>query len=113
MLRVVLDEGVSREVVRQLVAQGHTAEHALDLGLKSQPDPYVFIAAQNRRAVLCSSNRRDYVMLEIAWRIWGVGAHYGLIVPRPNTQPMPREWVQALTQLDASGVSLTNRVVYI
>lgn len=113
MLRIVLDEGISREVMQALVAQGHTVDHALDLGLKSQPDPYVFLAAQRRQAIVCSSNRRDFVMLGIAWRAWGNGSHYGLIVPKRGSQPAPDEWTHALTQIDAAGITLTDQVVYI
>lgn len=52
-------------------------------------------------------------MLVIACLAWGLGPHHGLIVPRRSSQPSPQQWVQALTQIDATGLSLTDQVVYI
>lgn len=62
MLRILLDEGISRAVARDLRASGYTVEHALDLNLKGQPDPIIFQAAQQRAAAgsggLLSQSRR-------------------------------------------------------
>ncbi len=48
MLRLLLDEGVSREIKRELVSQVFTVEHVIDLGLKAKPDPLIFLTAQQQ-----------------------------------------------------------------
>lgn len=71
MLRILLDEGISRAVTRDLQSSGYAVEHALDLNLKGQPDPVIFQAAQQRVAAICSLNRADFVLRTAAWTLWG------------------------------------------
>lgn len=89
MLRILLDEGISRAVARDLRASGYTVEHALDLNLKGQPDPIIFQAAQQRAAAVCSLNRADFLLLAAAWTTWGAGIAHRADYPSsgPSTKP--------------------------
>lgn len=82
--RLLLDEGISREVARQLSVQGHTVEPVLDLELRAKPDPFVFQEAQRRQPALVTRNRVDFELLVTAWVTWGwgLGSHHGMITPR-------------------------------
>lgn len=113
MLRILLDEGISRAVARDLSASGYTVEHALDLNLKGQPDPIIFQAAQQRAAAVCSLNRADFLLLAAAWTTWGLGSHAGLITPRPGRQPNPAAITQSLRALCDSLSSLRGQVIYL
>ncbi len=110
MLRLLLDEGVSREIKRELVSRGHDVEHVLDLGLKAQPDPLIFLTAQRRQSALYTLNRTHFELLVSAWTTWGHEPHSGLIVP-VKRQPAPAEAIQALDTILRQVPSLTGRVV--
>lgn len=112
MLRLLLDEGVSREVKRELVSQGFDVEHVIDLGLKAQPDPLIFLTAQQRQSALYTLNRTHFELLVGAWAMWGHPPHAGLIVPGKG-QPAPAEAVQSLGAILRRVSSLAGRVVYI
>lgn len=112
MLRLLLDEGVSREVKRELVSRGHDVEHVIDLGLKAQPDPLIFLTAQQRQSAVYTLNRAHFELLVSAWTIWGHTPHAGLIVPSKG-QPSPAEAVRLLDVLLRRVPSLTGRVVYL
>src|SRR6266852_555707 len=111
--RVLLEEGISRDVARALIAQGYQAGHVLDLGMKQVQDPVIFLAAQQRQAVVCTSHRRDFALLAIAWTTWGHGSHQGVITARRSKQPMPDEWIRDITRLLASQRPLLDQMVYL
>ncbi len=113
MLRILLDEGISRAVARDMQASGYAVEHALDLNLKAQPDPIIFQAAQQRLAAICMLNRADYLLLATAWTAWGLGTHAGLITPRPGRQPRPTAITQSLRALCVSLSTLQGQVIYL
>ncbi|MDE3228845.1 MAG: DUF5615 family PIN-like protein [Chloroflexota bacterium] len=112
MLRILLDEGISRAVARELRASGYDVEHAIDLSMKGQPGPIVFLAAQRQAAVVCSLNRLDYVLLATAWEAWGLGSHAGLITPRPGRQSKPAAIAQSLRALIDGYATLRGQIVY-
>lgn len=112
MLRLLLDEGVSREIKRELVSQGFTVEHVIDLGLKAKPDPLIFLTAQQQQSALYTLNRAHFELLVNAWVTWGHPPHAGLIVPGKG-QPPPSEAVQSLGAILRRVASLTGRVVYL
>jgi predicted nuclease of predicted toxin-antitoxin system len=111
--RVLLDEGISRHVTRALIDQGYQAEHVLDLRMKQVQDPMIFLAAQQRQAVVCTANRRDFALLAIAWTTWGHGSHHGIITARRSKQPMPDEWIRDITRILASQRPLLDQIVYL
>jgi predicted nuclease of predicted toxin-antitoxin system len=113
VLHILLDEGISRAVARELQASGYVVEHALDLHLKGQPDPIIFHAAQQRAAALCTLNRADYLLLAIAWTAWGLGPHSGLLTPRPGRQPKPAVIVQSLRALCDKLSTLQGQIIYL
>ena len=112
MLRLLLDEGVSREVKRELVSRGYDVEHVIDLGLKAQADPLIFLTAQQRQAALYTLNRAHFELLVSAWVTWGHAPHTGLIVPVKG-QPSPAQTIHWLDTLLRQAPSLTDRVVYL
>lgn len=113
MIRLLLDEGISRNVMHTLDAEGFFVEHALDSGLKGSPDPIIFLEAQKRQAALCTLNRSDFELLASAWNSWGLSAHYGLIVPRPGKQPSPSELATGLRRILLVVPALASQVVYL
>jgi Domain of unknown function (DUF5615) len=113
VLRILLDEGISRAVARDLQASGYAIEHALDLNLKGQPDPIIFHIAQQRLAAICTLNRADYLLLALAWTAWGLGPHSGLITPRPGRQPKPAAITQTLRALCDQTTTLQGQVIYL
>lgn len=112
MLRLLLDEGVSREVKRELVSRGFDVEHVLDLGLKAQADPLIFLTAQQRQSALYTLNRAHFELLVSAWTIWGHAPHAGLIVPMKG-QPTPTTTIQSLEAILQYVPTLVGRVVYL
>lgn len=112
MLSLLLDEGVSREVKRELRSRGYDVEHVLDLGLKAQPDPVVFLTAQQRQAALYTLNRSHFELIVTAWTTWALGSHAGLILPLKG-QPSPAYVIRALQDLLERVPSLVDRIVYI
>lgn len=112
MLRLLLDEGVSREIKRELVSRGYDVEHVIDLGLKAQADPLIFLTAQQRSSALYTLNRAHFELLVSAWTAWGHPPHAGLIVP-PGGQPSPAQTIRSLDVLLRQAPSLTGRVVYL
>ncbi|HEX6817590.1 MAG TPA: DUF5615 family PIN-like protein [Ktedonobacterales bacterium] len=109
---MLLDEGVSREVKRELRRHGHDVEHVLDLGLKAQPDPVIFLTAQQRQAALYTLNRTHFELLVSAWTTWALGSHAGLILPIKG-QPSPSHVISSLHELLEHVPSLLNQIVYI
>lgn len=112
MLRILLDEGISRAVTRELQSSGYAVEHVLDLSLKGQPDPIIFHVAQQRVAAICTLNRADYLLLATAWTAWGLGLHFGLI-RRPGRQPKPVAITQTLRALFGKATTLQGQVIYL
>lgn len=112
MVRLLLDEGVSREVKRDLVRRGFDVEHVIDLGLKAQPDALIFLTAQQRQSALYTLNRAHFELLVSAWITWSHPTHAGLIVPDKG-QPSPAQTVQSLDLLLRRVPSLAGRVVYL
>ncbi len=56
-------------------------EHVIDLGLKAQADPLIFLTAQQRQSTLYTLNRAHVELLVSAWETWGHAPHAGLVVP--------------------------------
>jgi Domain of unknown function (DUF5615) len=84
--RLYLDHDVSLELARLLRIAGHDVTTAQALGLAhASDDEHLLIAFQQER-VLLTHNRKDYVLLDTAWRrwplVWGVAgpAHAGILV---------------------------------
>jgi len=106
-------KGISREVARQLNAQGYVVEHALDLGLRAQGDPLVFQEAQRRQSAIVTLNRADFELLVTAWVAWELGSHHGMITPRRGRQSTPGELFQQFSLLLARVPSIADPVVYL
>ena len=77
MAALLVDEGIGRDLVQTLVAQGLPAYHWLQFGPKGANDSLVFLEAQQRSLTIFTYNRDDYVLLATAWHNWGHGHHHG------------------------------------
>jgi Domain of unknown function (DUF5615) len=110
MARLLVDEGIGRDLVRALVAQGFTALHAIDLGLKGAHDSFVFLEAQHRQLSVFTRNRGDFVFAAKSWSNWGLGDHQGVIAPRIGSQPSPAELLTAMLRNCADASSFVNRI---
>lgn len=67
MAPLLVDEGIGRDLIQILVAQGHNATHWLDIGSKGAHDAVVFLEAQRRGLTIFTYNRDDYLLLANAW----------------------------------------------
>ena len=56
MARLLVDEALPRSLVHHLRAAGYEADDIRDLGLRGQPDERLFEDAQQRSAILISSD---------------------------------------------------------
>jgi predicted nuclease of predicted toxin-antitoxin system len=102
-LKFLLDEGLSPKVCGPLVADGHDAVHARDLGLKSAADPVVLQAARDA----------DRVLLTLDTDFGTLLAHSGDSIPsvvlfRGNVTRRPeRQAALLLANLDQLEAALT------
>ena len=67
MVRIYLDEDISRDTKRALEQSGHDVVHASDIGYRSMPDPQHLKYAAETGRVLVTFNRRDF---RDAHKIW-------------------------------------------
>jgi hypothetical protein len=109
---LLVDEGISRDLVAAVIGQGYLAAHALDIGPKGQHDALLFFEAQRRHLTMFTLNRGHFVQLAEAWHIWGLGDHYGLIALKPGPQPTNSELLLTLQRFCGDQSSFINRIEY-
>ena len=51
-MRFLVDENMSRKWARELIAQGHKADHWLDIGKRAAPDSVILLHARSVKAVV-------------------------------------------------------------
>ncbi len=114
MARFYLDHNVSLHLVPALIALGHDAATARDLGLTGADDDMHLTTASDDGRILVTHDRQDFVLLHRAWhrwsRRWGVtAAHAGiLVIPQAPRLPLP----DAARELDrAAGWPLANELL--
>ncbi len=73
MANLLVDEGIGRDLVRQLRTQGFRIFHALEVVQKGDRDSLVFLEAQRRSLAVFTYNHRHFVLLAHAWSDWGLG----------------------------------------
>lgn len=110
MASLLVDEGIGRDLVASLVAQGFAAYHWLDFGPKHTHDSLVFLQAQQRGLTVFTLNRRDFVFAAICWQNWGIGDHQGLIASREGKQPTPPVLLGVMQRFCADTTSFANRI---
>lgn len=109
-MAALVDEGIGRNLVAALVAQGYTAHHWLEVGPKHTHDSLVFLQAQQRCLTVVTLNRTDFLFAAICWKNWGVGDHHGLIAPREGLQPPPPLILRTMERFCADSSSFMNRI---
>lgn len=112
MAALLVDEGIGRDLVQRLVAQGFPAIHWLDIGRKTAHDSVVFFEAQQRHLTVFTWNRDDYLFTATCWRNWSLGDHHGVIAPkkRRNNQLPPPLLYPILVRYCQDTTSYLNRV---
>lgn len=106
-----MDEGIGRDLVQTLVAQGLPAYHWLQFGPKGANDSLVFLEAQQRSLTIFTYNRDDYVLLATAWHNWGHGHHHGIIArPKRAPQLTPAQTLQIMEQYCRDTSTFVNRI---
>jgi predicted nuclease of predicted toxin-antitoxin system len=76
---LLLDENVAFPIVRALRQKGWDVVHVKDIGLRTAKDPLVLDAAVATGRVLLTSDFRDYMALDAAFRSDG-REHPGIIL---------------------------------
>lgn len=110
MAQLLVDEGIGRNLVQDLVAQGFVVFHAIDLGLKGMHDARIFLEAQRRNLTIFTRNRVDFIFAATCWTTWGLGTHHGIIAPRAGTMPTPAELAATLLRYCADSSSFADRI---
>jgi predicted nuclease of predicted toxin-antitoxin system len=110
MAQLLVDEGIGRNLVQDLVVQGNAAFHAIDLGLKGMHDARIFLEAQQRKLTIFTRNREDFVFAATCWTAWGLGPHHGIIAPRAGTMPTPAEIAAEMLRFCADSSSFIDRI---
>lgn len=111
MAELLIDEGISRDLVLRLRAQGFRIFHALEFLPKGAHDHLVFLEAQQRGLTIFTWNRKDFMLLSEAWRDWGHGDHQG-VISRPERYPQlnPAQTYLALERYCRDASSYRNRI---
>lgn len=110
MASLLVDEGIGKNLVAAVVAQGFTAIHWLDIGRKHSHDSLVFLAAQQRKLTVLTLNRDDFIFTATCWANWGLGSHHGVISPREGPQPSPATLLRVMLQYCADTSSFLDRI---
>ena len=110
MARFYIDENVVLQVAFSLRRLGHDVSRPRLLQLSSAPDPAHVLAAFADGRIVISHNRRDFLLLHLAWtgwrRAWGLApAHPGVIVTTPIKYIEAEAAVQALHEPFSQGCS--------
>lgn len=113
MAALLVDEGIGRDLVLMILAQGYTAHHWLDVGAKGASDALVFWEAQRRHLTLFTYNRDDYLLLVSAWQAWGLGDHHGMITrAKRSPQLPPAQTLQIMVRYCRDTAPFINRIEY-
>jgi len=62
-MRLLLDQGLPRSAVRQLVERGMAAEHVGDLGMATASDAHILKAARERQAIVVTLDSDFHTLL--------------------------------------------------
>jgi predicted nuclease of predicted toxin-antitoxin system len=111
MTALLVDEGISHDLVVNVVQQGVVAYHWLDLGAKRTHDSVIFREAQQRGLTVFTLNREDFIFVATCWRNWNLGNHHGVIAPRKGKQPSNDQQLRAMLRYGADQSSFNNRIV--
>lgn len=111
---IYLDDCADDKLLESLLAQaGYTVVTPRGAGTKGQRDPYHLSYAAQHGYVLLTSNPADFVALHQQWQAEGQ-THAGILLvyyDNIKTKDMtPRAIVDALENLSALGLSLTNAI---
>lgn len=108
MLRYLIDECCTLDLVDVAVARGQQAAHARDLGLLGRGDPALVALAQDRGFVVVTNNRDDYVRIYARLEL-----HEGLVVIMPNVSKAAQTVLfgQALDVIAGAGEDIVNMLV--
>ena len=93
MADLYADHNVARPIVFLLRALGHVVTSTQDMGLARATDDVQLLMAAQRGWIVLTHNRRDFVLLDDAWRRWS-GA-WGVAPRHPGIVVAPQEWPHA------------------
>jgi hypothetical protein len=111
MAELLVDEGIGRDLVQALRAQGFRAFHAFEFLPKGASDALVFLEAQRRGLTVFTGNREHFVLLTEAWSHWGYGTHHGIIARLIGKQQLlPADTLRVLEQYCRDSSSFVDRI---
>jgi hypothetical protein len=111
-MRIYLDEDMASALLAALLRKaGDDVQAPADVGLSANPDPVVLTHVIREDRVLLSRNYEDFEHLHLLI-LAAQGRHPGILVERfdddPNNSMTPKEIVRAVSNIEASGISLVN-----
>ncbi|MBI3976837.1 MAG: DUF5615 family PIN-like protein [Chloroflexi bacterium] len=114
MADFLADENVSHDIVRLLIASGHTAATAREQRLTKAADDQVLLFATERGSILLTHDVADFQLLHDAWlrwtRAWGVLRQHACILTVQHHDVPDAEVVQAIESLLNQGLPLPNEL---
>ena len=100
------DHNISVRIAAPLRRFGHTAVTAGELRLPGATDDEHLLVAAERRSVLVSHNRKDFILLHGAWRRWSTA--WGVVHPHAGILTVAQlnpTWVPRIAQEIAGSVT--------
>lgn len=115
MAALQLDNDVSLHIVPLLEQDGQVVVTARGLGLAAAADAAHIMVAARAGRVLITHNRKDFEVLQDAWRLWPVEWHVAPLPVHAGILVIPQRWSpqQAAAELAAiiqSGPTLANEL---
>lgn len=88
-----IDNDVATQVANELRKLGHQAVATRNLQLSRSSDAEQLLTAATNRWILATHNKRDFILLQRAWRLWSQAwqvtpVHQGILI-LPQRQPAP------------------------
>jgi hypothetical protein len=110
---IYLDNDVAFPLATLLRSRGHEVTTTLELGRTRAHDHLQLLLAAHNAWLLVTHNRRDFILLHDAWRLWSeywqiTPRHGGIVVLPQNQHWTVRDMSRQLDILFAGGYPLVN-----
>jgi hypothetical protein len=112
---IYLDNDVAFPLATLLRSRGHEVTTTLDLGRTQARDHLQLLIAAHNSWLFVTHNRRDFILLHDAWRLWSeywqiAPRHGGIAIVPQSQQWTIREMSRHLDILLAGGYPLANEI---
>ncbi len=95
------DDSEGRALFRTVIARGHDAVRATDIGMRGRADEQHLTYATELKRIVVTSNIKDFVPMHWRWRAVG-RRHSGIIVVKQQTWSVGEQLRRLVNLLDAT-----------